>query len=97
MKFDNVFVKFHLISCNCLLPLLNSCRILYRPIRVSFSFLPKGIIGGASTYLCAKHVETRGVQGHAPLGNFDFGPFIRRNLVQSGTVFLQIEFTIFCH
>ena len=30
--------------------------------------------------------ERRGVWGHAPLGNFDFGPFIRCNLVESGTV-----------
>ena len=32
---------------------------------------------------------TKGVRGHALLGNFDFGPFIRRNLVESGTVFEQ--------
>ena len=38
------------------------------------------IIGEASTYLCAKRV---GVRGHAPLGNFDFGPFIKYNLVES--------------
>ena len=29
------------------------------------------------------------VRGHVPLGNFDFVPFIRRNLVESGTVFTQ--------
>ena len=40
--------------------------------------------------LCAKHVANyRGIWGHAPLGNFDFGPFIRHNLVESGTVFAQ--------
>ena len=33
--------------------------------------------------------QSRGVRGHVPLGNFDFGPFIRRNLVESGTVFAQ--------
>ena len=27
------------------------------------------------------------VWGHAPLGNFDFGPFIRHNLMESGTAF----------
>ena len=27
--------------------------------------------------------------GHAPPGNFNFGPFIRHNLVESGTVFAQ--------
>ena len=64
--------------------------------RVSFSFLPKEgggkneIIGEASMYPCAKHVANyRGVQGHAPPGNFDFGTFIRHNLVKSGTVFAQ--------
>ena len=30
-----------------------------------------------------------GVWGHAPLGNFDFGPFIRCNFVKSGTFFAQ--------
>jgi len=34
--------------------------------------------------------------GHAPPGNFDFGPFIRHNLVESGTVFAQTWFTIYC-
>ena len=33
--------------------------------------------------------QSRGVRGHAPLGNFDFGPFIRHNLVESGTIFAQ--------
>ena len=49
--------------------------------RVSFSFLPKGGQNG----MC----ELLGGGGHAPSGNFDFGPFIRRNLVESGTVFTQ--------
>ena len=39
---------------------------------------------------------TRGVWGHAPLGNFDFGLFIRHNLVESGTAFTQSQFTIYC-
>ena len=30
-----------------------------------------------------------GGSGVAPLENFDFGRFIRRNLVESGTVFAQ--------
>ena len=30
-----------------------------------------------------------GKLGHAPLGNFDFGPFIRRSLVESGIVFTR--------
>ena len=33
--------------------------------------------------------QTRGVWGHALPGNFDFGSFIRHNLVESGTVFAQ--------
>ena len=46
------------------------------------------IIEGRSTYLCAKHVANyRGVWGHAPLGNFEFGHFIRRNLADPWTVF----------
>ena len=48
-----------------------------------------GLFGGASTYSCAKHGQTRGVRGMLPRGNFDFGPFIIHNLVESGTVFAQ--------
>ena len=33
--------------------------------------------------------QTRGVWGHTPLGNFDFGPFVRCYLVKPGTVFTQ--------
>ena len=43
------------------------------------------LLGGVSTYVCAKH----GIRGHALPGNVDFGPFIRRNLVESGTVIAQ--------
>ena len=70
-------------------------------IRFSFSFCPKGeggVLGGVSTYLCVKHAcmgQTRGVQGYAPPGNFDFGAFIKRYLVESGTVFTQTLFTIY--
>ena len=50
------------------------------------------LIGGGGGQVCI-HVQsmwqTRGVRGHAPPGNFDFGPFIRHNLVKSGTVFAQ--------
>ena len=42
-----------------------------------------------STYLCAKHAANYGSLGRAPPGNFDFGPLIIRNLVESGTVFAQ--------
>ena len=49
------------------------------------------IIGGSSQVrICVQSMwQTRGVRGHASLGNFDFEPFIRRNLVESGTVFTQ--------
>ena len=36
-------------------------------------------------HVCAKHAVK-----HASLGNFDFGPFIRHNLVESGTVFTPV-------
>jgi len=58
-----------------------------------FSFLPKG----GQVHICVQSMwQNRGVRGHAPLGNFDFGLFIRRNLVESGTVFAQTYFTIYC-
>ena len=67
-------------------------------------FLPKGggrgqnevvwIIGGKGggqeVCICVQSMwQTRGVWGHAPPGNFDFGPFIRHNLVESGPFFAQ--------
>ena len=55
-----------------------------------------GLLGGASMYPCGKRVGNLGVWGHAPPGNFDFGPFIGRNLMESGTVFAQTQFTIYC-
>ena len=46
--------------------------------------------GGGGGQVCI-HVQsmrqTRGVRGHTLLRNFDFGPFIRHNLVKSGTLF----------
>ena len=45
---------------------------------------------GEQVCICVQSMwQTRGVRGHAPLGNFDFGPFIRCNLVESGTAFAQ--------
>ena len=38
------------------------------------------LLGRAITYPCAKQCSPR---------KFDFGPFIRRNLVESGAVFAQ--------
>ena len=40
-------------------------------------------------YSCAKHVANWGGSGACSPGNFDFGRFIRHNLVESGTVFAQ--------
>ena len=37
-----------------------------------------------------------GVWGHAHQGNFDFEPFFKRNLVESGIVFAQTKFIIYC-
>ena len=47
------------------------------------------LLGGQVRIRMQSTQQTRGVQGHAPLGNFDFGPFITHNLVESGTVFAQ--------
>ena len=45
---------------------------------------------GGQVCICVQSMwQTRGVRGYAPLGNFDFGPFIRHNLVELGTVFTQ--------
>ena len=69
--------------------------------RVSFSFLAKGgqneivwTIGGGKHLFMCKACGKQGVRGMLPQGNFDFGLFIRHNLVESGTVFAQ---TIICH
>ena len=45
------------------------------------------LLGGQVRIRMQSTQQTRG--GHAPLGNFDFGPFITHNLVESGTVFAQ--------
>ena len=47
--------------------------------------------GGASTYLfvCKACGKLGGSGGMLPQENFDFGLFIGRNLVESGTVFAQ--------
>ena len=48
-----------------------------------------GLLGG-QVHICVQSMwQTRGVWGHAPPGKFDFGPFIRHNLVESGTFFAQ--------
>ena len=45
---------------------------------------------GGQVCICVQSMwQTRGVRGYAPLGNFDFGPFIRHNLMELGTVFTQ--------
>ena len=52
-----------------------------------------GLLGGQVRIHVQSMRQTREVWGHAPLGNFDFGTFIRCNLLESGTVFAQ---TIYC-
>ena len=49
--------------------------------------------GGGGGQACSK---LGGSGGMLPWKNFDFEPFIRRNLVESGTVFAQTKFTIDC-
>ena len=47
-------------------------------------------LGGKHIFVfkaCGKLGASRGM---LPRGNFDFGPFIRHNLVESGTVFAQL-------
>ena len=45
--------------------------------------------GGKYVFVCKACGKLGGSGGHASKGNFDFGPFIRSNLVESGTVFAQ--------
>ena len=60
-----------------------------------YRFLGGG--GGGQVCICVQSMwRTRRVRGHAPLGIFDVGPFIRHNLVESGTVFAQTLVTIHC-
>ena len=47
------------------------------------------LLGGQVCIYVQSMWQTRGVWGHAPPGNFDFGPFIGCNLVESRTVFAQ--------
>ena len=48
-----------------------------------------GLLEGQYISVCKACGKLGGIWGHAPLGNFDFGPFIRCNLVESNTVFAQ--------
>ena len=48
-----------------------------------------GLLGGQVRIRVQSVWQTRRVQGYALLGNFDFGPFIRPNLVGSGTDFVH--------
>ena len=45
--------------------------------------------GGKYVSVCKACGKLGGVGGMLPRGNLDFGPFIRRNLEESGTVFAQ--------
>ena len=44
--------------------------------------------------VCKACGKLGGSKDMLPLGNFDFGPFIRHNLVESGTVFAQIDVSL---
>ena len=47
-----------------------------------------GLLGGQDIFMCKACGKLGGSGGMLPWGNFDFFlPFIRRNLVESGTVF----------
>ena len=45
--------------------------------------------GGKQIFVCKACDKLAGSGGMLPRGNFHFGPFIRRNLVETGTVFTQ--------
>ena len=70
------------------------CFMVSAHDRVSFSFSPKWGGKGKGKYISfsvQSMWQSRVVQWHIPLEKFDFEPFIRRNLVESGTgtVFAQ--------
>ena len=49
-----------------------------------------GLLGGGGKYVSVCNVCSKlGGFGACSSRKFDFGPFIRRNLVESGTVFIQ--------
>ena len=52
-----------------------------------------GLLEGQVCICVQSMWQTRGVRGHTPPGNVDFGPFVRCYLVKSGTIFTQ---TIHC-
>ena len=52
---------------------------------------------GEQAHICVQACGILGGSGGMlPRGNFDFEPFFRRNLVESGTVFAQTKFIIYC-
>ena len=52
--------------------------------------------GGKHIFVCKAWGKLEGSGGMLPQGNFDFGPFIRRNLVESGTAFTQTIYHLLC-
>ena len=57
-----------------------------------------GLLGGGKYISVQSMWQTRGVRGHAPLGNFVFWPFSRCNLVESGTsLYTSIIHHLLCH
>ena len=55
-----------------------------------------GLLGGQVCIHVQSMWQTWGVGACSPRKFFDFGPFIRHNLVESGTIFTQTYFTIYC-
>ena len=51
--------------------------------------------GGKHIFVCMHVANLGGPGGILSQGNFDFGPFIRRNLVESGAVLAQTKFIPF--
>ena len=72
----------------------NLSNYMYAHAGFLSAFCPRGwggkmrlyeLLGGQVRIHVQSMWQTRGVWGHAPPGNVDFGPFIRHNLLESGT------------
>ena len=55
-----------------------------------------GFFGGQAHIRVQECGKLGGSGDMLPRGNFDFGPFIGHNLVESGTAFVQTKFIIYC-
>ena len=56
-----------------------------------------GLLGGQVCIRVQNMLQTRGARGHAPLENFDFGAFIRRNWWNLGLFHTNIIYHLLCH